>query len=243
MNSKNENLLGVLIDSGIASRRRLATAIMKGLVTVNGEVVSDLRYPVDSGQDTIFVDGKPVGRKQKKYVYIMLNKPEGVLSAIRDVRGRKTASDFIPHKYRHLRLYPAGRLDMDTTGLLLMTNDGELTYRLTHPSFENEKEYLVEVRGELKPEELKRLEGGIELDDGLTVPARVRKLKNSPPFNYSITIHEGRKRQVRRMFAALGYYHVPTLKRVRIGKLTLGDLKEGEVRELTKREVDLLSPD
>ncbi len=242
MSNKEENLLGVLIDSGIASRRRLATAIMKGLVTVNGEVVSDLRHPVNSGQDTIFVDGKPVGRKQKKFVYIMLNKPEGVLSTVRDERRRKTASHFIPHKYRHLRLYPAGRLDMDTTGLLLMTNDGDLTYRLTHPSFENEKEYLVKVRGELKTEELKRLERGIKLDDGLTAPARIRKLKDSPLFNYSVTIHEGRKRQVRRMFAALGY-HVPTLKRVRIGQLTLGDLKEGETRELTGKEVSLLSRD
>ena len=240
MDGNNENLLGVLIASGIAPRRRLATAIIKGLVTVNGQVVSDLRHPVNSDSDTIFVDGKPMGRKQKKYLYLMLNKPEGVLSAVTDGRDRKTATDFVPKKYRNLRLYPVGRLDMDTTGLLLLTNDGELTYRLTHPSFENEKEYLVELKGELKPEELARLSRGIQLDDGRTAPAKIKKLKNSPPFNYSIVIHEGKKRQVRRMFAALGHYHIPTLKRVRIDRLTLGDLKEGQIRELTAEEVQIL---
>ena len=219
MDGNNENLLGVLIASGIAPRRRLATAILKGLVTVNGQVVSDLRHPVNSDSDTIFVDGK----------------------AVTDGRDRKTATDFVPKKYRNLRLYPAGRLDMDTTGLLLLTNDGELTYRLTHPSFENEKEYLVELKGELKPGELARLSRGIQLDDGRTAPAKIKKLKNSPPFNYSIVIHEGKKRQVRRMFAALGHYHIPTLKRVRIGRLTLGDLKEGQIRELTAEEVQILS--
>jgi len=236
MKKETENLLGVLIEAGIGSRRSLAAAIMQGRVTVNGAVATDLRRPVDTERDSIAIDGKPVELAEKKLVYLVLNKPEGVLSTVRDERGRKTVTAFIPQKYRHLRLYPAGRLDKDTTGLLLLTNDGELTHRLTHPSFENEKEYFVKINGALKPEELKKLERGIELEDGLTAPAAVREVKNSPPFNYSITIHEGRKRQVRRMFLDLGYRPL-ALKRTRIGKLTIGDLKEGEVRELTDKEL------
>ncbi|MFC1991666.1 pseudouridine synthase [Chloroflexota bacterium] len=232
MESKKENLLGILIEAGINSRRKLAAAIMEGRVTVNGEVITNLRSPVNSQQDTITIDGKAVKLKPEQHVYIILNKPEGVLSTVRDERRRKTVSDFIPDKYRHLRLYPVGRLDIDTTGLLLLTNDGELTYRLTHPGFENEKEYLVQVKGFLKTEELQKLEKGVRLEDGMTAPAKAKEVKDSPPFNYSLTIHEGRKRQVRRMFEAFGY-KVITLKRVRIGKLTLGNLEEGEVREVT----------
>ena len=242
MNNKKENLLGVLIEAGISSRRKLAAAIMQGQATVNGEVVTNLRCPVNIEKDSITIDGQAVELKQKKYVYIMLNKPTGVLSTVSDERGRRTVSDFIPEKYRHLRLYPAGRLDRDATGLLLLTNDGELTHHLTHPSFENEKEYLVKVSGEVKAEELARLERGVELEEGMTAPARLSEVQDSLPFKYSITIYEGRKRQVRRMFAALGY-RVLAIKRVRIGKLTLGDLKEGEVRELSRREVDLLMGD
>jgi len=235
MKSEKEDLLGVLIRAGISSRRKLAEAIMQGRVTVNGETVTNLRHPINIGEDTIFINGKRIGLRPKQYVYIILNKPEGVLSTVGDSRGRKTVSDYVPEKYRHLKLYPAGRLDKDTTGLILLTNDGDLTYRLTHPSFENEKEYLVSIRGELRPEEIKRLEKGIELEEGKTAPAVVKEIY-APPFNYSLTIHEGRKRQVKRMFAALGH-RVLALKRVRIGRLTLGDLKEGEVREMGGEEI------
>ncbi|MFC1988309.1 pseudouridine synthase [Chloroflexota bacterium] len=238
MDSKKDNLLGILIEARIASRRKLAAAIMEGRVTVNGKVANNLRSPVNQ-KDKITIDGQAVGLKPKQYVYIMLNKPDGVLSTVRDERGRKTVSSFIPGKYRHLRLYPAGRLDMDTIGLLLLTNDGELTYRLTHPGFEHEKEYLALVKGTLRPEELKKLQKGVRLEDGMTAPAKVKEVKDSPPFNYSLTIHEGRKRQVRRMFEHLGY-PVLALKRVRLGKLRLGDLKEGDVRELGGEELDLL---
>ncbi len=158
------------------------------------------------------------------------------MSTTRDERGRRTVLDIIPGKYRHLRLYPAGRLDKDSTGLLLLTNDGELTYRLTHPRFEHEKEYLLHIDSELRTSEKKKLERGIKLEDGLTSPAVVREVKSSPPFNYSITIHEGRKRQVHRMLMALGH-RVLALKRIRMGNLTLGDLKEGAARELSAREV------
>jgi 23S rRNA pseudouridine2605 synthase len=129
-----------------------------------------------------------------------------------------------------------GRLDKDSTGLLLLTNDGELTYRLTHPKFEHEKEYLIHIEGSLKPDEKRKLEKGFELEDGMTYPVVVKEIKSPPPFNYSITMHEGRKRQVRRMLANLGY-QVLAIKRIRMGNLRLGSLKEGATRELTPEEV------
>ncbi len=233
-------LLKALVEAGAGSRRRVADAIMHGLVRVNGVVVSGLRYAVDAAKDRVEVDGRVVGIKPQKHVYLMLNKPAGVLSTVRDERGRRTVIDILPEKYRDIGLHPAGRLDKDSTGLLLMTNDGEFTYRLTHPKFEKEKEYLLQIGGVLKSHEIIVLEKGVELEDGMTHGAAVKSIKSSPPFNYSITLHEGRKRQVRRMFAALGY-RVVALKRVREGSLVLGDLVEGKVRELTAVEVGRLS--
>ncbi len=233
-------LLKALVEAGAGSRRRVADAIMHGLVRVNGVVVSGLRYAVDAAKDRVEVDGRVVGIKPQKHVYLMLNKPAGVLSTVRDERGRRTVIDILPEKYRDIGLHPAGRLDKDSTGLLLMTNDGEFTYRLTHPKFEKEKEYLLQIGGVLKSHEIIVLEKGVELEDGMTHGAAVKSIKSSPPFNYSITLHEGRKRQVRRMFAALGY-RVVALKRVREGSLALGDLVQGKVRELTAAEVGRLS--
>lgn len=235
MTSKKGNLLGVLIEAGIASRRKLAAAIIEGRVTVNKKVVTNLRHPVGS-DDAITVDGKAIKLKPAKYIYIIMNKPYGVLSTASDERGRKTVIDLLPEKYRQMRLYPTGRLDIDSTGMLLLTNDGDLTFRLTHPSFENEKEYLVQVKDKLKPEEVRQLEKGIRLEDGMTAPAVVKEVKNSQPFNYSITIHEGRNRQVRRMFGVLGH-PVLALKRIRLGSLTLGNLKEGETREIPNQKI------
>jgi len=166
----------------------------------------------------------------------MLNKPRDVLSTTRDEEGRRTVLDIIPEKYRRLRLYPVGRLDKDSTGLVLLTNDGDLAHRLTHPRFECEKEYLVYLTEKLSTDEKKQLAQGIRLADGMTHPAAVKGVRSTPPFNYSITIHEGRKRQVRRMLAALGY-RVLALKRVRLGKLKLGNLKEGECREISASEI------
>ena len=235
----SESLLKVLTGAGIASRRRLADAIRQGRVEVNGEVVEDFRYPVNRETDRISVHGRAVHLEPIHSVCLMLNKPRGILSTTSDERGRRTVLDILPEKYRRLRLYPAGRLDKDSTGLLLLTNDGELTYRLTHPRFEHKKEYLIHVDGQLKPDEKKKLEQGIQLEEGMTYPAVVREVKSSPPFNYSIEIHEGRKRQARRMFAALGY-RVLALKRVRIGNIGLGELKEGNVRELSAEEISVL---
>ena len=233
-------LLKALVEAGAGSRRRVADAIMHGLVRVNGVVVSGLRYAVDAAKDRVEVDGRVVGIKPQKHVYLMLNKPAGVLSTVRDERGRRTVIDILLDKYRNIGLHPVGRLDKDSTGLLLLTNDGDFTYHLTHPRFEKEKEYLLQIGGVLKSHEIIALEKGVELEDGMTHGAAVKSIKSSPPFNYSITLHEGRKRQVRRMFAALGY-RVVALRRVREGSLVLGDLVEGKVRELTAAEVGRLS--
>ena len=164
MNS--ESLLRVLSGTGIASRRRLADAIKQGRVSVNGEVITDFRHPVNREEDYIALDGQPVGLEAQEPVYLILNKPKGVLSTVSDERGRSTVIDLLPARYRSLRLYPVGRLDRDSTGLLLLTNDGRLTNRLTHPGFEHEKEYLIHIKGKLTGGELKKLTMGLELEDG-----------------------------------------------------------------------------
>ena len=231
-------LLKVLSGAGIGSRRLLADAIREGRVEVNGEVVEDFCHAVNADSDRITLDGRSVNIKPRQTVYLMLNKPKDVLSTTKDERGRRTVIDLLPGKYRQLKLHLVGRLDKDSTGLLLLTNDGDLTYRLTHPSFEHEKEYHVSLNARLKPGDKNRLKRGIKLDDGITHRATIRELSKKQ-FDYSITIHEGRKRQVRRMFDSLSY-RVVALKRVRTGSLNLGDLKEGEVRSLSPQEVKAL---
>jgi 23S rRNA pseudouridine2605 synthase len=228
-------LLKALADAGVSSRRRLADAIREGRVRVNGEVIEDFRHPVDPAKDAVSVDGRTCRIDAEPMVYLLLHKPEGVLSTTRDERGRPTVTDLLPARYSNLRLHLVGRLDKDSTGLLLLTNDGELTHRLTHPRFEHEKEYHVTINTTLGKADRRRLEKGIELDDGITWPARVTVV-NEQSFSYAVTIHEGRKRQVRRMFEHLGY-RVKALKRVRMGSLRMGSLTEGGVRELTPREL------
>jgi len=232
----NTNLLAVLARAGVGSRRKIAEAIISGKVTVNGIPADNLRQPVNPDTDRITFAGKPVNVKPEKTVCLILHKPAGIISTTSDEQGRWTVLDILPGEYRHLRLYPVGRLDKDSTGLLLLTNDGDLTYRLTHPRFEQEKEYLVQLEVKLKPEDRKKLEQGITLEDGHTSPAVIKEVKTASPFNYSFTIHEGKKRQVRRMFASLGY-SVTALRRTRMGNIRLGELKEGQVRELSAGEV------
>jgi len=233
-----KTLLKALIEAGAGSRRRVAAAIMQGKVKVNDKTVDDLKHPVSAGKDRVSIDGSPVDLAPAKTVCLALHKPAGVLSTTGDERGRRTVLDILPERYRGLGLYPAGRLDKDTTGLLLLTNDGDLTYRLTHPKFEHEKEYLVHIDSSLTPAEKNTLKRGILLEDGKTSPARIKRI-TAEPYNYSIIIHEGRKRQVRRMFEHLKH-PVLALKRVRIGGLELGDIPEGKVRELGRKEIDAL---
>jgi 23S rRNA pseudouridine2605 synthase len=234
-------ILKALTKAGIGPRRQLADAIHEGRVKVNGKMVGDFSYPLNLEMDRISIDGRLINLKPKQKMYLMLNKPKGVMSTTSDERGRPTVIDILPDNYRHLRLHPVGRLDKDSTGLLLLTNDGELTYRLTHPGFEHEKEYLVSINAGLQASEKRRLEQGLKLEDGTTQRATVKEV-DAKPFNYSITIHEGRKRQVRRMFKHLGH-HVLALKRVRMGGIRLGDLREGEARKLSAREVRMLLGD
>jgi 23S rRNA pseudouridine2605 synthase len=234
----SQPIIKLLTGAGVGSRRQIAAVIKRGGIAVNGATVESFNEPVDLVKDVITIDGKRISVAAEPVLYLMLNKPEGVISSTSGRRGEKTVIDILPEKYRHTRLYPVGRLDRDSTGLILLTNDGDLTFRLTHPRFEQEKEYLARIDQELKPEDKMKLEKGIRLDEGETSPARVKAVQY-PPFSYSVTIHEGKKRQVRRMFAALGY-RVLELKRTRVGGLRLGTLPEGEIRELTPGQVQSL---
>jgi 23S rRNA pseudouridine2605 synthase len=232
-------LLKALTQAGLGSRRAMADAVIRGRVVVNGETVESLKHPVDTDSDKVTLDGRAVELSPQKLIYIMLNKPAGVVTSVGDRRERQTVIDILPERYRNVRLHPVGRLDQDTTGLLLLTNDGGFTQRVTHPRFEQEKEYQVRIDSRLSSEEIRSLEQGVELEDGVTHRAVVREVEGAPPFSYGVTIHEGRKRQVRRMFAALGH-RVVSLRRTRIGSLQLGALAEGEVRELGVEELGKL---
>lgn len=231
-------LLKYLVEAGLGARRQVVSAIKLGRVTVNGKTAAGYTMPVYPKLDEITVDGKAVKFKPNEMLVFMANKPVDVLSTTKDERGRKTVIDMLPERYRSLGLYPAGRLDYDSIGLLILTNDGNLTYRLTHPRFEHEKEYLVSIIGKLTDEDKDKLEKGMLLEDGMTYPAVVKEARDAA-YTYSITIHEGRHRQVKRMFLALGH-EVKALKRIRIGRLELGDLEEGQIKKLSQAEIGKL---
>jgi 23S rRNA pseudouridine2605 synthase len=218
-----------LAHAGVASRRAAEQLIFHGHVTVGGKVVTDPATDVD-GSKPITVDGRPVGGTQQERAVYILNKPPGVVSTSHDTHGRKTVVDLV-HAER--RLYPVGRLDADSTGLILLTDDGELAHRLTHPSFEVPKTYRAVVRNPpVREPALRKLREGIELDDGRTSPAKVRKISSS---ELEITVHEGRKRQIRRMCEIVGLF-VTGLKRVRSGNVPLGGLPVGKWRYLRPDE-------
>jgi 23S rRNA pseudouridine2605 synthase len=202
---------------------------------VDGQVVDHPGTRVEETRSEITVDGRVV--RLQPVVHILLNKPRGPLSAAVDYRGRQTVVDLLGKL--ETRLYPAGRLDADTEGLLLITNDGDLTYRLTHPSHEVEKVYEAEVEGTPDRVALERLRRGVELEEGMTAPAQARVLARGERAVVELTIHEGRKRQVKRMLKEVGH-PVLGLKRTRVGPLTLGELRPGEWRELTEGEVEAL---
>ena len=218
----------VLARSGLASRRVCEEYIEDGLVTVNGEVAVIGRR-VDPAVDRIEVDGARVA-VAPGLVHYLLHKPAGVVSTASDPEGRQTVVDLVPSEPR---VFPVGRLDFHTEGLIVLTNDGDLTHRLTHPSYGVEKEYLASVEGKPTPGEVRRLREGIELDDGMTAPAKASLLAEQL---LKITIHEGRNQQVRRMCEAIGH-PVLRLVRTRIGPITDRKLKAGEWRELTADEV------
>ena len=221
---------------GIASRRAIDKYIEEGRIKVNGVIAST---GIDvTEDDEIYIDNKKIETKRiEEKVYFILNKPLEVLSASSDDRGRKTVVDLIK---TDKRIFPIGRLDYMTSGLILLTNDGELFNRLVHPKSEIYKEYYIKVFGEVKKEEIEELKKGVLLEDGKTLPAKVSGIKyDKNKTSMYISIREGRNRQIRRMIEKFGY-KVLMLRREKIGELSLGDLKEGKYRELTREEIEYL---
>jgi 23S rRNA pseudouridine2605 synthase len=232
-----ERLQKVIARAGIASRRKAEDLIKEGRVKVNGKVVTELGLKV-SPSDKVEVNEIQIEKEEP--VYFLLYKPRGVISSVNDEKGRKVVTDFFPHLKE--RIYPVGRLDYDTSGLLVLTNDGEFANLLMHPKSEIDKVYVAKIKGIPLKENLRKLEKGIRLEDGKTAPARVKLLSadnKKQSAIVEITIHEGRNRQVRRIFEAIGH-DVLKLKRERYASLTLNGLKTGDARELTPHEVKQL---
>ncbi len=242
---EGERLARFLAHAGIASRRHAEDLIAAGRVTVNDEVVTTQGTRIDPKRDVVLVDGKTVHAAQA-HVYLLLNKPPGYVTTAHDPEGRPTVLDLLPPALRALRVYPVGRLDRDTAGLLLLTNDGDFALRLSHPRYALEKCYHALLNGCPTKDELEQLRKSVTFreDDGslfTSSPARVRVLRREGRDCWlELAIHEGRKRQIRRMLATIGY-SVTKLERVGIGPLTLGDLPVGQWRHLTEDEVRLLT--
>lgn len=227
----------ILAQAGVASRREAEKIILAGRVKVNGQTVRELGTKADPEKDLIQVDGQKLSLSEKK-VYYLLNKPTGYVTTMKDPQGRKTVADLISSIQE--RVYPVGRLDYDTSGLLLITNDGDLANALAHPKKEIGKCYEARVLGIPSEESLSSLEKGILLDDGMTAPAKVDLIKKErTKASIEITIHEGRNRQVRRMFEAIGH-KVIKLKRSRLGPISIGNLPLGKLRSLTSKEIESL---
>ena len=225
--------------SGIASRRAVKRSIQSGLVTVNGAPVFVPGHPINVETDAVEFEGKPVEPLTER-IYLMLNKPAGYVTTRRDERGRPTVMNLVADLPDSI--YPVGRLDLKTEGLLLFTNDGNFAYWLLHPSHEIEKTYLVWVKGSPNDDAVQRLRQGIAIPSGTTAPAKVERLKVSrdgASTQFEVVIHEGKKRQVRLMFKAVGHPAI-RLKRVRIGNLRLGNLPQGQHRLLTAAEITAL---
>jgi len=232
-----ESLQKILSQAGIASRRESETIIQQGRVTVNGAVVTELGSKADPETDAITVDGKPLSIEEKR-VYLLLYKPVGYMTTMKDPEGRPIVTDLLTGVKE--RVYPIGRLDYNTEGLLLLTNDGALANILMHPSHEVDKGYLVRVSGQVSPAQIKKLSEGVKLEDGMTAPAKVVPMSESEQNSWiSITIHEGRYRQVRRMCEAVGL-SVVRLKRARYDFLEIGEMKPGDYRFLEPEEVTRL---
>ena len=222
-----------LAEKGIASRRHADKMIEDCRVTING-VLATLGANVEEG-DIVAVDNVPLPTEEKKEEYYIMNKPKGVICTVSDDRGRKTVMDFLPETAG--RVFPVGRLDFDTEGLLLLTNDGELAFRLTHPSSEIPKTYMAKIEGTLTEKDLNPLRSGVELDGVMTKKCKAHIVETNKAYTkVHITITEGKNRQVRRMFEAIGR-NVELLRRVSIGQLKLTGLDRGKTRPLTEQEI------
>ncbi|MFH1797911.1 MAG: pseudouridine synthase [Candidatus Omnitrophota bacterium] len=219
----------ILAHAGIASRRGVVSLIQTGKVTVNGKIVVEKGFRVDPNECDIQVKGQALTNQEKKY-YFLFNKPKGVISTAIDTHNRRKITDFF--KDIPARLYPVGRLDKDTTGAIIVTNDGALTHKFSHPSFEIEKEYVAEVTPCVSKSDIKKIEKGIKLEGKYTAPCGIKFIKeNKNSAVYRIILHEGRKRQIKRMFEEVGS-KVVNLKREKYAGLSLGTLKEGEYRPI-----------
>lgn len=238
MTSSNKvRLQKVIAEAGIASRRKAEELIVQGRVKVNGKIVTELGFKADEN-DKILVDNRPINAETHKEYYL-INKPKGIISSASDEHNRKTVVDLIPSKNR---LYPVGRLDKETTGALILTNDGDFTHKMTHPKYELSKVYRVSIRGRLTPEIKGRLEKGVKIDgvsyQGVLIDD-IHYNKEQNRTQFSITLFEGKNRQIRKL---MDFFNVPVLKlhRYKIGSLIMEDLKIGEYRVLTKKEVKQL---
>lgn len=239
MSDRRQRLQKILAQAGYGSRRACEQLILQGRVRVNGQVVTQLGTQADPQTDVIEVDGKRV-QLPEKHTYILLHKPAGVVTTRRDAHAARTVIDLLQGV--SAPVFPVGRLDADTTGALLLTDDGELAYRLMHPRYGVPKTYLAEVRGEVGEEALRRLREGVQLEDGMTAPAQVQRVRYTDERKTTLlrlTIHEGRKRQVKRMCQAVGH-PVVRLHRERFGPLVLRNLPAGAWRHLTEEEVTAL---
>lgn len=231
-----ERIQKIIAESGYCSRRKAEELITAGRVSVNGLTVSELGYKANSNDD-IRIDGKQLYREEK--VVYLLNKPKNVISSVSDDKGRTCVVDLIDSDYR---LYPLGRLDYDSTGLILLSNDGDLMQKLIHPKYEVEKTYVVTIDGLIKPNEIEKLENGVKIDDYISAKAKIvlnNQNTNKYTSNLNVTIHEGKNREVRKMFASLGY-KVLKLHRISEANIELGNLKSGEYRRLKPFEVKKL---
>ena len=231
-----ERLQKVIAESGYTSRRKAEELIKQGKVKVNGKVVTELGTKVDE-KATIEIDNKILEKEAKEYY--LINKPRGVITSTSDDKDRRVVTDLIP---TNARIYPVGRLDYDTTGALLLTNDGEFANIMTHPKNKIDKVYLAKLEGIIKGEQINELKSGIVLDNVKVVPSRVKLKKVNSDSNsclVEITIHEGKNHQVKRMFEAVGF-HVEKLTRERIGIFTVENLKSGEYRKLSPKEVAIV---
>lgn len=227
-----------MADCGVASRRRCEEYISNGMTKVNGKIVTELGVKVNPSKDVIEYNGKRIENNKKNgNVYILLNKPIGYVTTVKDQFKRQTVIDLV--KGVKERIVPVGRLDMYTSGALILTNDGEFVYKVTHPKYEIEKTYVATVSGIIQNEAIEKLENGVKIEDYITKPAKVKILKIDHEKRISrieITIHEGKNREVRKMCEAVGY-KVLALHRSKIGNLNVKDLKIGEWRYLTKKEI------
>ena len=225
-----------LAECGVASRRACDKLIEDGKVKVNGRVAS-LGQEIDENNDSVICEGKKVSRA-KKFEYYVMNKPKGCVCTVKDDKGRKTVMDYLPKNTA--RIFPVGRLDYDSEGLLLFTNDGDFANRLTHPSSEVPKTYLVKTEGEVSDGAIAKLRAGVEIDGKVTNKCKIRVIESCKDYTkMHVTITEGRNREIRKMFETVGK-NVDFLKRIKIGDLALHGLNRGEVRKLTPEEIEYL---